>query len=385
MKRIRKYRVLLYFLDLVLIACGTACQQATDKYVSPYPPSPVISKIDFDWSTHEQQAPGSDNWPITWADDDHQYASWGDGGGFGGRNRAGRVSLGVARIEGGSDDYSGHNVWGGLMSEHPARFMGKSYGIISIDGSLYMWVSPGSDKRGYEEARLAISRDHGASWNQVDWAFTKADGIVMPTFLQFGKDYADARDCYVYSWFIRLQNDSRLSVQKPGKIDLARVGIGRIPNRDAYEFYAGLDNDGEPLWSSNIADKQPVFQDSNGVGWNASVSYNAGLNRYLLITEHGQSAKGNLGMFDAPKPWGPWTTVTYDSNWMNTRTTFFWNFANKWLSPDGKSFTLVFTGTDSGSHTYDSWNTVRGNFSILRPIVPSDKSDDRKSKCPGAT
>ncbi len=385
MKRIRKYRVLLYFLALVLIACGTACQPAIDQVVSPYPSSPVISKIDFDWSTHDQQAPGSDNWPITWADDDHQYASWGDGGGFGGTNRIGRVSLGVAQIEGERDDHTGHNVWGGLMSEHPARFMGKSYGIISINGSLYMWVSPGSDKRGYEEARLAVSRDHGASWNQVDWAFTKADGIVIPTFLQFGQDYADARDCHVYSLFIRLQDDSKLSVQKPGKIDLARVGIDRILDRDAYEFYAGLDNDGEPLWSSNITHKQPVFQDSNGVGWNASVSYNTGLNRYLLITEHGQSAKGNLGMFDAPEPWGPWTTVTYGSNWMNTRTTFFWNFANKWLSPDGKSFTLVFTGTDSGSHTYDSWNTIKGNFSILRPIVPSDKSDNRKSKCPGAT
>ena len=45
-----------------------------------YPPSPVISDIIWDFKSHVQQAPGSDNWPITWADDDNLYTSWGDGG-----------------------------------------------------------------------------------------------------------------------------------------------------------------------------------------------------------------------------------------------------------------------------------------------------------------
>jgi hypothetical protein len=39
-------------------------------------------------------------------------------------------------------------------------------------------------------------------------------------------------------------------------------------------------------------------------------------------------------------------------------TTFFWNFSNKWLSADGRDFTMVFTGVSSN----DSWNTVRGRF-----------------------
>lgn len=64
---------------------------------APYPSSPVIEKVAFDVATHERRAPGSDNWAITWADDDHQYAVWGDGGGFGGTNSDGRVSLGIAR------------------------------------------------------------------------------------------------------------------------------------------------------------------------------------------------------------------------------------------------------------------------------------------------
>src|ERR671914_1421289 len=61
-----------------LASVGPASAQATAT--SPYPPSSAITGIAFDWSTHTRLAPGSDNWPITWADDDHQYTAWGDGG-----------------------------------------------------------------------------------------------------------------------------------------------------------------------------------------------------------------------------------------------------------------------------------------------------------------
>jgi len=46
---------------------------------APYPPSPVIKGVTFDFSSRDRRAPGSDNWAITWADDDHTYAAWGDG------------------------------------------------------------------------------------------------------------------------------------------------------------------------------------------------------------------------------------------------------------------------------------------------------------------
>ena len=56
-------------------------------------------------ASHLRAAEGSDNWPVTWSDDDHQYAVWGDGGGFEGNESDGRASFGVARIEG-----DGHNT-----------------------------------------------------------------------------------------------------------------------------------------------------------------------------------------------------------------------------------------------------------------------------------
>ena len=349
----------------------------------PYPSSTLIKGVAFDWSTHIRLAEGSDNWPITWADDDHQYTSWGDGGGFGGTNQDGRVSLGVARIEGRGDNYRGFNVWGGLNPEDPPRLRGqnpgdpprlrgKSYGIISIDGVLYKWVGPGSNTQSYEEARLFHSTDYGATWTPADWAFVKADDLIMPTILNFEKDYAGARDNFVYHYFIELQGDpADLGVHMPGKIHLLRVDKSEIlTSKSSYEYFNGLDGNGNAVWSYDINVKQPVFEDPNGVGWNLAVSYNAGLKRYILTTEHTESNQGNLGIFDAPEPWGPWTTVAYMDRSDGTHfahdfpgvpdTTFFWNFSNKWLSEDGKDFTLIFTG----SRVNDSWNTVRGSFEV---------------------
>src|SRR5687767_9566771 len=96
----------------------------------PYPASRAIERVEFDFSTHKRLAPGSDNWPTTWADDGNLYTAWGDGGGFGGTNSTGRVSLGAGRIEGGPMDYLGHNIWGGFAAPNPAQFAGKSYGML---------------------------------------------------------------------------------------------------------------------------------------------------------------------------------------------------------------------------------------------------------------
>jgi hypothetical protein len=327
---------------------------------APYPPSPVIGSVTFDFSTHDRRAPGSDNWPITWAANDHQYSSWGDGGGFGGSNSDGRVSLGIARVEGDATSYSGSNVWGGKNPENPATFEGKSYGIISIDGTLYLWVSPGTNITSYTAARLHNSTDLGASWTAATWQFTQAQGIIFPTFLQFGRDYAGARDGFVYIYATELKDASALQIQRPGEISLMRVPVGSILDESSYEFFAGSVG-GTPVWTADITARRPVFEDANGTGWTVSVSYNGGLDRYLLITEHDQSLTGHIGIFDAPEPWGPWTTVLYEDAFGTpdiTANTFFWNFSNKWLSPDGKHFTLVLSGVSAN----DSWNTVRGSF-----------------------
>ena len=367
-------RKLVFLAPLILCGCVTLQE----------PEPPAIADVVFHWESHDRRAPGSDNWPITWSDDDHQYTFWGDGGGFGGTNNLGRVSLGFARVEGDRDSYRGINVWGGSNSKHPASFQGKSYGIVSIKGVLYAWWGPGTDAAMYKKTQLLASSDKGATWTKSNWDLTNIDDqLIVPTILNFGKDYAGARDSFVYHYFIRKEpTGPGLGIHKggspaTGKIDLARVPAKRMMNLSAYEFFTGLNRRGKPTWSADASQRVAVFEDSNGVGYNASVSYNAGLRRYILITEHTPPrSSGRMGMFDALEPWGPWNTVMYyDSPGFGAgavqQNSFYWNFSNKWLSADGREFVLVFTGT----HSNDSWNTVHGTF-VLADASPATVESD---------
>lgn len=337
--------------------------------MAPYPQSPVIEEITFDMSTYKELAPGSDNWSITWSDNDHQYTTWGDGGGFGGTNKDGRVSLGVGRVEGLKNNYKGINVWGGLGSENPAQFSGKSYGIISIKGILYMWRNgTGSDGSAFDFNQLFVSNDHGANWKFANVEFKRENflvskGFFCPTFLQFGKDYNGARDHYIYIYAPE-NKDDLWEVQKPGEITLIRVPAQQMTDQSKFEFFGGIDVSGNPVWTQEIVDRKPVFKDANNGVMRTSVSYNRGLSRYILVTQQisrFRSNGGRIGIYDAPEPWGPWTTVLFADPWViglqTGEKTVFWNFSNKWLGENGEDFVLVYTGKGS-----DSWGTVEGRF-----------------------
>lgn len=350
----------------------------------PYPMSQQIAGMNIDWSTHQRHAPGSDNFQLTWADDGHQYGIWGDGGGFAGTNSNFRVSFGVARIEGDWDDYIGYDRSGHKESaENEANLTGKSWAIICIKGVLYAWIHP--DKVGgwgswddlFSESKLYASVDKAISWKPAEWAFTPEDDLIGGAILQYGKNYKGAPDNYVYHYLVQpniLNNDAgrATSIQIPGKIFLLRVHKKMMMKRNAYEFFAGIEGE-TPVWSQDVKDKKPVFVDKNGIGTPMGISYNPGLKRYLLSTQHSKPTAGLIGIFDAPNPWGPWSTVTYatsetwfghDNSDIVPENCFFWCFPTKWLSEDGRSANMVFTGGGLGKNN-DSFNTVRVRFSTF--------------------
>ena len=78
-------------------------------------------------------------------------------------------------------------------------------------------------------------------------AFTTSFGC--PTFLNFGRDYAGARDDYVYVY----SHDSGDAYAAADRMVLARVPRGRIKDRAAYEFFAGRDAENRPVWTDDIA------------------------------------------------------------------------------------------------------------------------------------
>jgi hypothetical protein len=312
-------------------------------------------------------AEGSDNWPVTWSDDDHQYALWGDGGGFGGDEVVGRASFGAARIEGDRDTYRGVNRFGGKDGECSSTIDGKGHGApFSTSGVLYAWITPGSGTAGYDSFTLHRSRDKGCSWARLEVTFERStEGISYGSFVQFGRDNALAADAYVYTVATEVTNTESLAiVQRPGRIMLLRVATASIEDRGAYEYYAGQDVTGQPIWSPDPAKKIPIYEDPDGVGTFAQMSYVPGLDRLVYTNQHGDGVsrmgrQSLLTMAEAPHPWGPWSVIFEDLFFPELEHSVFqWNFAPKWFSNDGRQFTLIFSGDGSN----DSWNTINGVF-----------------------
>ncbi|WP_308366780.1 MULTISPECIES: hypothetical protein [unclassified Microbulbifer] len=47
-----------------------------------------------------------------------------------------------------------------------------------------------------------------------------------------------------------------------------------------------------------------------------SVTFNAGLGRYLLITQQGTQERGGfIGIYESEAPWGPWAKVLFEDPW----------------------------------------------------------------------
>jgi hypothetical protein len=326
----------------VLCLAGPAPGQPLEwqSGAAPYPPSKAVPGLA--WAPKEtivRKARGSDNWPLTWADDGRQYTAYGDGWGFE-PFAPKKLGLGFARVEGDPPAFQGVNVPSptGEQSGDGARSK-KASGLLCVGGVLYLWA------RNAGNAQLAWSKDHGKTWRWADWKFTASFGC--PTFLNFGRDYAGARDGWVYVY----SPDADSAYRPADRMVLARVPKGRITERTAYEFFAGLEG-GRPLWSKELADRAAVFA-HKGRCYRSGVTYNAGLKRYLWVQiipgAEGRKAdtrfEGGLGVYDAPEPWGPWTTVYFAERWdVGPGETA--SFPAKWMSADGKTVHLVFSGDD---------------------------------------
>jgi outer membrane protein assembly factor BamB len=333
---------------------------------SPYPQSTVIRRIVWDWSTRQTAAPGSDLWPVTWADDDNLYVAWGDGGGFGGTDQDGRVALGFARIEGTPERFTGININGGKNPEHPASFPkhGKTGGILAVGSHIYAWLNMQNGKWPDVDRALIWSDDRGATWQQSDWVFPKGQGNLKPsTFLNFGRGYfplpAEVA-CYVYFYGQRQG--------QPNGTYLGRSRIDKLQDRRSYEYVSGVEQD-RPLWSSDEHEARPISADTHSNGDLASVVYVAGLHRYLATSFH--KGPGELGVFDAPHPWGPWTTVAYEDHWGDMDSEgegLTCSFPAKWISPDGQTLWCIFSaygpGAKQGIDAHDKFNLVKATLEL---------------------
>ena len=313
----------------------------------PYPPSPVIAAVN--WAPAEsvrreargKGKDGSDNWPLTWGDDGELYTAYGDGYGFDPIVPE-KLGLGFARVIGGPEDFRGENI----RSDGENSGMGpkgkKASGLLMVDGVLYMWVRNVDGEGNYSQ--LAWSSDRGRSWTWSEWLFEE---FGYATFVNFGPNYTGVPEelgDYVYG----VSHDGPSAYEPADRFALMRVRKHLIRERDAYEFFAALDADGRPLWSKDIGMRGAVFEHP-GSCLRSGISYNAGLKRYLWwqgLRKADARFQGGFGLYDAPQPWGPWTTVYFTRRW-DVGPGEAGCLPTRWMSADGKRCYLVFSGNDN--------------------------------------
>ncbi|MEQ8789719.1 MAG: serine hydrolase [Pirellulaceae bacterium] len=302
-------------------------QQATN--------GPRVIGIDFaPQETILRLAGGSDNWPTTWGDDDAQYTAYGDGWGFKPRVER-KLSVGLARVWGTPDDPRAENLRSESLEDVGDGARGrKASGILMVDGVLYLLI------RNADNAQLGWSRDHGATWTWADWRFTTSFGC--PTFLNFGRNNAGAPDEYVYVYSF----DSDSAYKAADRMVLARAPRKRITDRAAYEFFARIDDQQRPEWSGDISKRGAVLT-RKGACYRGGVTYNAPLKTYLWAMLEGGSTERNdrLAVYAADEPWGPWREIFHTDQWdVDPGETA--SFSPKWISADGRTVHLVFSGDD---------------------------------------
>ena len=169
--------------------------------------------------------------------------------------------------------------------------------------------------------------------------------------MNFGRNYTGAPDRhknYVYM----VSHDNPSAYEAADSFILARVSKSEMANRNEYEFFKKLDSNSDPIWTRDVHQRGAVFT-RPGLCRRSGISHNAGLKRYLWLQQIRRDDadtrfSGGFAVYDAPEPWGPWTTVYIAQEW-DVGPGESACFPAKWMSADGKTCYLVFSGNDNFS------------------------------------
>lgn len=366
--RTRCFALAALALMLMQISCSLAADEQSTPTPAPYPRSSLIKSLTWHWETYTNAAIGSDLWPVTWGPDDCLYTAWGDGGGFGGSDTDGRVSMGFARIEGPPEHWRAFNINGGKNAQHPASFgqKGKTAGLLSVDGGLYALINLQDGEWPHVTHALAWSTNAGTTWVKAPWTWSRETGTLQPaTFLNFGKDYRGVPkplSGYIYIYGAKIPPGR----ERVKELYLLRAPQTQMTEQKSYEYFSGLTESGAPSWRSDPATAKPVFTDTNGIGTGSAV-YAPALKRYLLAGFH--VGPGQLGIFEGATPWGPWRTVEYEESWGGMGQAgegLTCSFPGKWMSKDGLTLWSVFSvyggSAKEGIHAHDRFNLIKATL-----------------------
>jgi len=379
------------FVGLLATAVAVRLRPGPAADPPPGPAATIAGVRRLDDTIIRRTTFSGDNWHTTWGADGHQYVLVCDD----------RIDYNTRlwRLVGDPPDFTFEPV-----TTHPgppdpdivARKTGRprsgqaryyGFGILAVGDTISHFLSTpdrwsGSPK--FVGAKFISSPDGGRTWRNQDGTtpvvfedWGKRDQTNMTfwnepdkafsllSILQMGKGYAQNRDGYAYVYTPNGSTEGRMN-----QLVLFRAPKGRLGDRAAYEYFAGLGPDGGATWSAAMADHKPVHTFPAGwvntgwhpYAWHPSVVYDAPLGVYLMAnwgmgtdpkTGKWFAKPSYLGLYAADHPWGPWRQVHEDTAWFPPGGTakgqcYQPQILPGWIAPDGKSFWLAWTQFPEG-------------------------------------
>jgi len=324
-----------------------------------------------------------DTWYPSWASNDTLYSPWtdgtskrldgndeGSGSGDGPQHnqtaqgvivgndpmKVVAYSTGIYRSP--SDPYQGRYPCGSLIYNgvwYYGTYCLDPAGVTPYGGMMINWPWMGPF------VGFRISKDYGRTW--VETPHTPARSLFSetgkfgfpvkigsPHFVDFGRNMQYSPDGKAYmvahgadttdlKW--RFWNDSWITGDQ---IYLLRVvpSVENINDPSKYEYYAGKDVSGKPLWTNDFKKIKPLIEWNNNMGC-VTMTYDAPLKKYLMcITDGGNTcAKMHTYILESENITGDWKLVSYMKDF--GEQAYFVNIPSKFISRDGKTMWLLYS------------------------------------------
>jgi hypothetical protein len=341
----------------------------------PFPQSRDVRSCTF--SGRYASYTDADTWYPSWASDGRLYSPFTDTIGDGVHGVLARSGeresavVGHAKIVG--DDPLDLSVVepatvAGPGGEYPGRYPSAclhhngvwyvgTYGLVDAEYEGFNWPILGPF------AGFHISRDDGASWTQsphsVDTGsalFPEPDQFKGPVKLgaphvvDFGQNMEHSPDGMMYlvahgsEEADEVSRKANLSWVTGDQVYLCRVTPSpqSVNDESQYEYFAGHDSSGEPIWSHEFGTIRPIAEWPGHMG-PATITWNAPLGRYLMCVTDGWPTTKDMDSYilESERITGPWKLVHYFEK-LGPQA-YFLNFPSKFVSPDGKSAWLCYS------------------------------------------
>jgi hypothetical protein len=374
----------LFGLLWVALACSDAVDESTDQpEPPPAEPPPADLRITWDPQSQMVQVPssrGCDSWTPTWAADGNLYTAFGDcrpqgvpqkiGMGFGRISGDAAYTASFTAVPtGDASDWDDAATGAGVEALGDSSASEKPAGMLEADGRLWYWIrNIGPAGTG---VRLKFSDNHTTSTPSFTWASWSLAEIGYASFVQYGQSYAGGPADYVYA-VIPMSSAASGAVSNsaynlvPG-FSLIRGSRVDLTRQESWEHFCG--SAAGPAWCPEPTSATPIFvQPDTRFTPRAGMSWNPGLGRYMLslvydptpaTPNEGTRFHGGLAVLVSSQPWGPWQSVfsSGSETWPGGTSTpgcgsTAWgsgeraDIPTKYLSPDGKTFFLFFSGGD---------------------------------------